>query len=178
MKITILNDNCPGSGFAAEHGLSYLIESEITYLFDTGPSDIIVENAQKANIDLGSVNTIVLSHRHYDHSNGLQYLNGQKLICHPAVFKKNFRKKENSYIGMPFTKEVVKERFELVESTEPVQLSENVYFLGEIPRLNDFEAKTTSFINERGNDDFMLDDSGVAIKSDKGLIIVSGCAHS
>lgn len=178
MKITVLNENCAGSCFSAEHGLSYLIESEITFLFDTGPSDIILKNARKAGIDINLIDTIVLSHRHYDHSNGLKYLNGQRLICHPAVFNKNFRKRDNSYIGMPISKKEAEGKFDLTESASPLQLSENTFFLGEIPKVNNFEAQSTVFIDENGNDDFIPDDSGVVIKTSKGLVVISGCAHS
>lgn len=178
MKITILNDNNAGKYCSAEHGLSYLVESDISFLFDTGPSDIICRNAEKLGINLNSIETIILSHRHYDHSNGLLHLKGKCLICHPLVFEKNYRKSDGNFIGMPFTIEEAKNRFFLIKTIEPYHVSENVIFLGEIPRLNNFEAKTTGFKDEFGCDDFIHDDSGVAIKSKKGLIIISGCAHS
>ena len=40
MKITVLNDDTAGNGCSAEHGLSFLVEAGVTFLFDTGPSDI------------------------------------------------------------------------------------------------------------------------------------------
>ncbi|NQU86389.1 MAG: MBL fold metallo-hydrolase [Mariniphaga sp.] len=178
MKITILDDNTAGNECKAEHGLSYLIESDLSFLFDTGPSDVIFRNAEKLGLNLKEIKTIVLSHRHYDHSNGLLHFNGQKLIFHPAIFDKNYRKKDGSYIGMYLTRKEVEARFDIIESREPLFLSKNVVFLGEIPRRNNFEAETTGFVDKTGDDDFILDDTGVAIKTENGLVIISGCAHS
>ena len=178
MKLTVLNDNTSGALCSAEHGLSILIESDITFLFDTGPSDVICRNARILGIDLNKIETIVLSHGHRDHSNGLMYLGGQKLICHPGAFNKHFRKKDGDFNGMPLSREEAEKKFRVACSAEPVYLSENIIFLGEIPRVNNFESKTTGFMDEFGNDDFMPDDSGIVIKTEKGLLIISGCAHS
>jgi len=50
--------------------------------------------------------------------------------------------------------------------------------LGEIPRVNEFEAQTTHFFTDDGREDFVLDDSALAIKTSNGLVVVSGCAHA
>ena len=63
-------------------------------------------------------------------------------------------------------------------STEPYRLSERVTFLGEIPRRNAFEAKTTDFVLEDGQEDFVTDDSGLALALEGELVVVSGCAHA
>jgi 7,8-dihydropterin-6-yl-methyl-4-(beta-D-ribofuranosyl)aminobenzene 5'-phosphate synthase len=88
MKITILVENTASLNFQAEHGLSYLIEDDCEVLFDTGHSDLFLKNAKKLNVDLRSIKVIVLSHGHWDHGNGLKYLNEKKLICHPNAFQK------------------------------------------------------------------------------------------
>ena len=45
MKISVLAENCAGSHFLAEHGLSYLIEIDgEKILFDTGHSDVFLKN--------------------------------------------------------------------------------------------------------------------------------------
>lgn len=47
MKLTVLTENTASGKFSAEHGLSYLIENNnTTLLFDTGHSDIFLQNAQ------------------------------------------------------------------------------------------------------------------------------------
>jgi len=178
MKLTVLNDNAPSDICASEHGLSYLVEADKAILFDTGASDLFLKNAALLNLDLNLVDTVVLSHGHWDHGNGLKYIENKRLITHPDSFQKKYRKKDYSYIGLPLSKDETNNKFELITTKKPYQISEQITFLGQIPRLNDFEAKNTSFVLEDGTDDFVQDDSALAIKTDKGLIVVSGCAHS
>lgn len=178
MKISILNDNIAGRWCRSEHGLSYLVQADCTVLFDTGSSDLIAYNARMMNIDLQAIDTIVLSHGHDDHTGGLVLFEGQKLICHPDTFIQRRRKANASELGIRFSEEQINERFRLLKSREPVRLSEQVFFLGEIPRTNDFESKQTPFIKEDGFDDFVMDDSALAILSPKGLVVISGCAHA
>jgi len=178
LKITILNDNIAGRWCRAEHGLSYLIEADKTALFDTGASDLISYNASILNVDLQSIENIVLSHGHDDHSGGLMLFSGCKLICHPDVFLKRHRKSNHTELGIKWSKAEIQSRFNLVISKDPMMISDQIYFLGEIPRITEFESKTTAFKKEDGSDDFVMDDSGLAIITSKGLVVVSGCAHA
>jgi 7,8-dihydropterin-6-yl-methyl-4-(beta-D-ribofuranosyl)aminobenzene 5'-phosphate synthase len=178
LKINILNDNTAGRWCRAEHGLSFLIEADRKVLFDTSSSDMIAYNAEILNIDLQQIDTIVLSHGHDDHTGGLMLFEGQQLICHPDAFLKRYRKSNRSELGIKWTEAEIRLRFNLKTSREPVQLSDQIYFLGEIPRLTDFESKQTAFRKDDGTDDFVMDDSGLAIVTSNGLVLISGCAHS
>jgi 7,8-dihydropterin-6-yl-methyl-4-(beta-D-ribofuranosyl)aminobenzene 5'-phosphate synthase len=180
MKLTVLTENCASGKYLAEHGLSYFIEHEgKKILFDTGHTDVFLKNADRLQIDLQKeADTIVLSHGHWDHGNGLQYLSDKILISHPNSFIKRFRKGENTNIGLALIKEELMARFSLKTTAEPFHISENIVFLGEIPRKNNFEAKTTSFTDEHGNPDFVLDDSALAIIQEGLLHIITGCSHS
>ena len=101
MRISVLTDNHPGSRTPAEHGLSYLIEYDgIMMLFDTGQSDMFLKNAKTMNISMKNIDIIILSHGHFDHGDGLHYLKGGRLICHPGCFVKRYRKRDNTYIGL------------------------------------------------------------------------------
>lgn len=178
LRISVLNDNTAGRWCRAEHGLSFLIEADQTVLFDTGSTDLIAFNAQVLGIDLRQIKTIVLSHGHDDHTGGLMLFEGQQLVCHPDTFLKRYRKSNETELGITWTKEEVSARFRLQTSKEPVKLSEQIYFLGEISRLTNFESRETAFKNADGSDDFVMDDSGLAVITSKGLVVVSGCAHS
>ncbi|BBE18928.1 7,8 dihydropteroate synthase [Aquipluma nitroreducens] len=178
LKITVLNDNTAGRWCRAEHGLSYMIEADFTVLFDTSSSDLIAYNAKILNIDLQQIGTIVLSHGHDDHTGGLSLFEGQQLVCHPDTFLKRTRKSNGTELGIKWSEDEIRSEFDLVLSRDPIQLSGQIYFLGEIPRLTEFESKTTAFEKADGTDDFVLDDSGLAIVTSKGLVVISGCAHS
>ena len=179
LKISILSDNRALEGFKAEHGLSIFIQHNNTnLLFDTGASSQFINNAVNLGIDIDSIKTIVLSHGHFDHGDGLEYINNKTLICHPECFIKRYRKSDNLYIGLSMSEEELKKNYKIITTDVPYKITEFMTFLGEIPRINDFEAKTTSFIKEDGSEDFVNDDSGIVIKTEKGLIVISGCAHA
>ncbi len=73
MKIITLVENTEGAeNCIAEHGLSLYIETEKhKLLLDAGQTDAAVKNAAVLGIDLSAVDTVILSHGHYDHSGGI-----------------------------------------------------------------------------------------------------------
>lgn len=73
MRIITLIENTPGApGCAHEHGLSLYIETaRHTLLLDTGATGAFADNAAALGLDLARVDTVVLSHGHYDHAGGL-----------------------------------------------------------------------------------------------------------
>lgn len=180
MKLTVLTENAAGGKLLAEHGLSYLIEHDgKNILFDTGHSSVFLVNSILLGISLPEiVDTILLSHGHWDHGNGLKFLNNKKLITHPKSFIKRYRKGSSENIGLSMSKEEIEAKYHLVESESPYYITQNIIFLGEIPRENTFESKSTSFIDAQGNDDFVPDDSAIVIIQNNELIIISGCAHA
>ena len=68
-----LIENTPGApGCLFEHGLSFYAETKNhKILADTGASGAFLKNAQTLGIDLRQVDTVVISHGHYDHGGGL-----------------------------------------------------------------------------------------------------------
>ena len=73
MRIINLAENTEGAaGCGFEHGLCFYIETERhKLLMDTGQSDLFIRNAEKLGVDLTKVDTVVLSHGHYDHGGGI-----------------------------------------------------------------------------------------------------------
>lgn len=187
MKLKVLEDNNTfiDMYYLAEPGVSYYIEDgEEKILFDTGYSSVFVDNARKMNIDLKEVRKLVISHGHDDHAGGLKYFFTEKrdveLIAHPACF--DYKEDESGlYIGSPLSKEDLSKVCKLNLTKEPVKISDNITYLGEIPTLNDFEPRYSvgkSIVNGEKIDDSVLDDSAIVYKSDKGLFIITGCSHS
>ncbi len=179
MKLTVLVDNNTliDRYDLGEPAVSYYIEDgggEI--LFDTGYSDILIHNAEALGVDLSSVDTIAISHGHDDHTRGLRFLferfdlSRAKVVAHPAAFERKIY--EGGDIGAPFSAEEMGRRCRLLLTREPYKLGENVTFLGEIPRLHDFEGRRPV-----GHDP-LTDDTALAYRGERGLFVVTGCSHS
>jgi 7,8-dihydropterin-6-yl-methyl-4-(beta-D-ribofuranosyl)aminobenzene 5'-phosphate synthase len=146
MKLSVLTENVASGYFTAEFGLSYYIEhDDKTILFDTGHSNNYLRNAERLNIDISKVEIVVLSHGHWDHGNGLKFIKDKKLICHPNVFMKRYRRTDNFHIGLDLSYKKLNRRFKIITSKEPYHISENIIFLGEIPRLNSFEFRDLQY---------------------------------
>ena len=73
MHIVTLMENTAGApGCSFEHGLSFYAETaHHKILLDTGASDGFIRNAELLGVDLAQVDTVILSHGHYDHCGGV-----------------------------------------------------------------------------------------------------------
>ena len=183
MEFTILteNRNCDNNCIN-EDGLSILIEiNNNKVLLDTGITDAFLKNAEILGIELDEVNIIVLSHGHWDHGNGLKYLNTNKtLILHPECYTKRYSLRRNmEYAGINESREELSKKFELIETREPYKIFENVWFLGQIDRKFEVPVKNLPTILKNEEIDYLEDDcGGVVVRLDKGIIIFSSCSHS
>ena len=187
MKLTVLVDNNTyiDRYYLGEPALSFYIEDGTEkILFDTGYSDAFINNAEKMGIDLGALTCIVLSHGHNDHTRGLPFLwerydlKNVKLIVHPGVFSP--KQYMGLDVGAPFTRQdCLVHGLQVIDGSGPVKLTERLTFLGEVPRVTDFESKEPiGTLGEAGPADFVLDDSALSYEGRDGVFIVTGCSHS
>ena len=183
LKIVILAENRDGKQCAGEFGLSVVVENnDNKFLFDVGVSNLFVQNADKLGVDIDNIDTIVISHGHLDHVGGLPYLSEKKrIIAHPDIFGKYFSLKDQKFKSCPLTQSEVEEKHNLILAKEPCEIFENVYFIGEIPRVVPFEGEgnIVGTLDSEGKiPDARKDDTGVAIKTPHGLFVMTGCGHS
>ena len=126
MKISFLNENTANKrGFLGELGLSLLIEWDGgKILFDTGQTDVFLRNAARMGADLEGLSAIVLSHGHFDHCGGLEYLLEGAAGLPPVYVRRSaFEDKQavnadgKTYrkIGIPWREELKERRRELLE---------------------------------------------------------------
>lgn len=191
MKLKVLVDNNTyiDEYYFGEPAVSYYIEDEDTkILFDVGYSDLYIRNAQKMNISLNEISTIVISHGHNDHTGGLAYLKDSgifnlaslKILAHPDSFDSKII--DELEIGSPITKEELESFTTLELSRKPVKISSNLTYLGEIPRVFDFENSGPIGKCCCGGapfkDDYLSDDTALVYETPQGLYIITGCSHS
>jgi len=189
IRIATLSENTANYGFLAEWGLSILVEVDGTrVLMDTGLGFSAVHNAQLMGIDLATIDRIVLSHGHADHTGGLRdvlKMRGEvEIIAHPDIWDAKYvQRSQNAfqYIGIPFAKEELESRGARFNLTrEPVHITEHIITTGGIPMLSSYESMDNNlFVKEDGllHPDPLADDLALIIDTDFGLVVILGCGH-
>lgn len=183
----------------AEHGFASIItvtrnNRSRSMIFDFGFSEAgAAFNAKAMDIDLSGIEATAISHGHLDHVGGmveLMKLVGKKnidLVLHPQAFRDpRFLKVSETTKRkfLSFTRDKVKAAgLIIVETSEPYSMLDgDIVFLGSIPRETDFEHGAPNlFYSDHGEvklDDFADDTSLIANLKGKGLVVISGCAHS
>ena len=150
LRITILYDNVAyDPQLKAAWGFAALIEFRgQTLLFDTGGDGAtLLDNMEALGIDPAGIPTVVLSHIHGDHVDGLPGLlsaGAQPTIYVPPSFPASFR---NQYSG----------RAEVLDVTAGQMVAEGMYSTGELQGP--------------------VGEQALVIDTEAGLVIVTGCAH-
>lgn len=183
----------------AEHGFSALVKVTAegktrAMLFDFGFSENgAAQNAQTLGVDLKDVEAAAISHGHSDHTSGMAKLTamtgrtGLPLVVHPAAFQSprylKFSEEFKIYFP-PFTRDMVRQAgLSVIEAEAPYPMLDGaVLFLGGIPHTTDFEKGWPLPHSQKDGKeswDAIEDDSSIVMHlKDKGLIILSGCAHA
>ncbi len=178
-----------GSGLIGEHGLSLYIETEENkILFDTGQNLALAHNTNVLDIDLSRIDTVVISHGHYDHTGGLKHLLEKNttfsLYAHPDVFDDKLRSRKSGAfkkIGIPFNKSIFDHTAVQIHlSKDSDEIATGVFTSGEIPQENDFETIESQFHVQRAGEiipDPLADDQAMILDAQKGLVVLLGCSH-
>ena len=200
IKITTLAEDSVlyESPYLGQHGISFLVTAERdgtikNVLVDVAQNpSALLENANMMDISLSCIDAIVLTHCHYDHTQGLAKVLkeiGKKdlpVIAHPDIFRLNF-------ISDPYLRHVGvmdEDKQANIEDSggtlyltrDPLEIMPGLITTGQVERATDFEEvgiSLSTIENDQVKPDLMLDDiSLVANVKGKGVVIVTGCSHA
>ncbi len=192
------NGVIPQNTLLAEHGLSLLVKVHVkgethSVLLDTGYSNVAApHNMKLLGLNAKEIEAIVMSHGHMDHTGALKEMigaigTGVRVILHPAVFLPRFLQLPNG-MEVSFPPFPPKEEMELwggqvVENKDPLLLCDNTILVtGQIPRRTAFEKGFPGACvkcDGKAEPDTFQDDQSLAISlGDRGLVVISGCAHA
>jgi 7,8-dihydropterin-6-yl-methyl-4-(beta-D-ribofuranosyl)aminobenzene 5'-phosphate synthase len=200
LKITVLTEDSVlyESHYLGQHGVSFLLEGAkgsdvMRILVDVGQnSQALLNNMELMNISPAIIDAVVLTHCHYDHTQGVARMVKEigrrniQVIAHRDIFRLNFiTEPYPRHVGiMPgdSREEIEKAGGSLLLTKDPVKLMSGITTTGEVKRQTDFEEVGIALKTIEGGevvDDQMLDDiSVVANVNGKGLVIVTGCSHA
>jgi 7,8-dihydropterin-6-yl-methyl-4-(beta-D-ribofuranosyl)aminobenzene 5'-phosphate synthase len=194
-----LTDDGLPDALIAQPGFSALVRvttggRERTILFDAGVTPTgVVENMRRLELSPGEIETIVLSHGHWDHVAGMEGLakelgrSNLPVLIHPAFW----RRRRIAIPGLepaelPATSRAALEGagFEIVEERQPSFLLDgSVLVTGEVDRTTPFE---TGFLGHEAHahgtwepDPLILDDQAIVMRlAGRGLVVLTGCGHA
>ena len=133
-------------------GVSFLIDGKV--LFDTGEKgEWLLANMEQLKVDAGKIETVIISHDHWDHQGGLwailETISKLKIYACPN-FGRGFKDKVKSYNS------------QLIEIDKFIRIIENIYTTGEIGGRYAFRY---------------MPEQALVLKTPNGLTILTGCAH-
>jgi len=200
LRITVLAEDSVlyESPYLGQHGVSFLLEgvsggNTKRILVDVGQNtEALLSNMRTMGIPASTIDAIVLTHCHYDHTQGtVRMLReiGKKGVCvvaHPSIFRPHFATQPHlRHVGITqddSKAEIEKASGDLSLSKDPVVIMPGIMTTGEVKRRTEFEETRIGLKTiENGAlvDDLMLDDiSVIANVEGKGLVIITGCSHA
>jgi 7,8-dihydropterin-6-yl-methyl-4-(beta-D-ribofuranosyl)aminobenzene 5'-phosphate synthase len=186
-------------GMLAQHGFSALVSltqngREHHILFDTGATpDGLVESMRILDLAPKDIETVVLSHGHFDHTAGLNGLvrtlgrTNLPLLIHPEFWnRRRLVIPGADPFEIPTTSKsaLAGVGFEIIEERQPSFLLDgSLLVTGEVDRTTAFEKGMPGQQALRGDmwewDPLILDDQAILLHvQGKGLVILTGCGHS
>jgi 7,8-dihydropterin-6-yl-methyl-4-(beta-D-ribofuranosyl)aminobenzene 5'-phosphate synthase len=200
LSVTVVaEDSVPyESPLLGQHGLSLYVEAtrqgtRFRCLLDVGQHpDALAFNMERLGIDPATLDAIILTHCHYDHTKGIAALlrrTGKKnlpVVGHPTLFRPHFCTAPSlQLLGVPpedSLSEITAAGGVFLAVADPLQLLPGLVVTGEIPRVSGFErppAGLHTVENGAVVPDSMRDDLALAAcVRGRGIVVLTACSHA
>lgn len=183
MKIvTLMENESIDSRLKNAHGLSFYIEhKEHKILFDLGPNNGFIKNAEILGIDLAQVDTVVISHGHFDHSRGLKKfmdINSKATIyVSRDIFNQHYKRVKFLYLPIGVKEPKDLDRFVFINKSKKLSEDMNIYARVKTVKLVIGDDTLLAKRNHQYVNDPFDDEIYLIIKNDKNNVLFSGCSH-
>lgn len=167
-----------------EHGLSYYIETKNhKILFDLGASDLFAENGKRFGIDLKDVDTVILSHGHYDHTGGLRHfmqMNSKAdIYLRVEATGDYYSKKEGGFVYIGMEPELKKSnRIHWV--SKELRIDDELLLFGDVIN-RECMADSNSHLKVMQNGEYVQDsfihEQSLLITQGTDAYLIAGCMH-
>ena len=186
MRIVCLIENTEGkAGCKSEHGLSYYVETaKHKLLVDTGASEAFLQNAEMLSVDVKQVDTVFLSHGHYDHAGGIMAFSEIKgdapVYMQKAALKDYYHKDEavTRYIGIaPEIREL--RQIKMVEGNH--RIDDELFLFSQVTERELWPSGNLVLKEKKGEDfyqDEFFHEQYLVIEEGEKKVLISGCAHN
>lgn len=186
MKIVCLVDNVSkNNGIGCEHGLSLYIETKKhKLLFDLGASSLFIDNALALGVELKEIDTVIISHGHYDHGGGLlPFLEVNKKVLiyiKKEAFGDYYSERTSGieYIGLD---KALLQNSRIILTDDKVILDDELELFSDVDIIDERFSLNKSLKVKKDNeyivDDF-LHEQNLIITCDGKKVLVAGCAHN
>lgn len=187
----VVDNHTTSPDLKGEHGLSFWIESTGgVVLFDTGQtSEALFNNLARLKLPVDRIDTVVLSHAHYDHTGGLAALlekhPGLPVYAHPDLFKPRYshRQSRTLSIGLEMDREELNRIADLRLTPDPVELLPGLWTSGEISERPEAKGTSANLVVRGATGEWLPDphtddQSLVILGADEKLTLICGCCHA
>ena len=184
--VTLLENGACDAELGSAHGLSLYIEtSKHKILFDMGPDEQFLSNAEKLGVDLKTVDLAILSHGHYDHGGGLEAFcklnDTARIYLRKGAFGEFVALEEDGslrYIGLDPALQKYADR--LVFTDETLRLDEELLLFSDVPDAYGALSASGKLKERQGMNllqDCFLHEQDLLITAEGKTVLVSGCSH-